>query len=154
MRLSEDRKEGDTRVFLDSEYFLPREYVDRFANEVRGRRGPALRKAQGSDVDDSDISDLGSVEGDPTDGLQAPITRPSSPSSLESRDVLPADGDDGTAALIARKLMDACVVNWKANSSEEKKKMWAVFDETGIFVAACRHGIILWAIDMIRSGEL
>ncbi|PCH43265.1 hypothetical protein WOLCODRAFT_47945, partial [Wolfiporia cocos MD-104 SS10] len=34
------------------------------------------------------------------------------------------------------------------------KKMWAIFDETGIFSSACRHRFILWLMDMVRSGEL
>ncbi|EKM48880.1 uncharacterized protein PHACADRAFT_59495, partial [Phanerochaete carnosa HHB-10118-sp] len=34
------------------------------------------------------------------------------------------------------------------------KKMWKIFKETGIFVAACRHGFMLWIIDMMHSGEL
>jgi hypothetical protein len=33
-------------------------------------------------------------------------------------------------------------------------KMWGVFDETGIFLALCRHGFVLLLTDMIRSGEL
>ena len=32
--------------------------------------------------------------------------------------------------------------------------MFAMFDETGIFVTACRHGILLAMCDMIQSGEL
>lgn len=48
----------------------------------------------------------------------------------------------------------ACASNWKAAASDEKKRTWAIFEETGIFAAACRHGLILWIIDMVRSGEL
>jgi hypothetical protein len=33
-------------------------------------------------------------------------------------------------------------------------KMWGIFDETGIFLALCRHGFVLVIADMIRSGEL
>ncbi|KAJ7023549.1 hypothetical protein C8F04DRAFT_1271239 [Mycena alexandri] len=33
-------------------------------------------------------------------------------------------------------------------------KMWGIFDETGIFLALCRHGFVLLLADMIRSGEL
>lgn len=47
-----------------------------------------------------------------------------------------------------------CARNWKAAAPDEKKSMWAIFDETGVFVAACRHGLILWIVDMIKSGEL
>ena len=32
--------------------------------------------------------------------------------------------------------------------------MFALFEETGIFVAACRHRTLLYACDMIKSGEL
>ncbi|KDQ34014.1 hypothetical protein PLEOSDRAFT_1032013 [Pleurotus ostreatus PC15] len=47
-----------------------------------------------------------------------------------------------------------CADNWKAAAATEHKKMWAVFEETGIFACACRHGFMLWIADMIRSGEL
>jgi hypothetical protein len=33
-------------------------------------------------------------------------------------------------------------------------KMWGIFDETGIFLALCRHGFVLVITDMIKSGEL
>jgi len=32
-------------------------------------------------------------------------------------------------------------------------RMWSVFDETGIFMAVCRHGFSLVIADMVRSGE-
>ncbi|KAG2105063.1 uncharacterized protein F5147DRAFT_746487 [Suillus discolor] len=35
-----------------------------------------------------------------------------------------------------------------------QKKMFSVFDESGIFIAACQHRFILLACDMVRSGEL
>ncbi|KIY46236.1 hypothetical protein FISHEDRAFT_75841 [Fistulina hepatica ATCC 64428] len=38
--------------------------------------------------------------------------------------------------------------------ASELKKMWGIYRETGIFVAACQHGLILWLADMIESGEL
>ncbi|KAG1747807.1 uncharacterized protein EDB91DRAFT_1235789 [Suillus paluster] len=47
-----------------------------------------------------------------------------------------------------------CSKNWKVAASDEKKRMWSIFDETGIFVSACCHGFILWYVDMVRSGEL
>ncbi len=48
----------------------------------------------------------------------------------------------------------ACASNWKAAASDDKKRMWAIFEETGVFASACRHGFVLWLIDMIRCGEL
>ncbi|KAI9059666.1 hypothetical protein FKP32DRAFT_1614124 [Trametes sanguinea] len=47
-----------------------------------------------------------------------------------------------------------CTHNWKAAGRDEDKKMWGIFDESGIFASACRHGFILWISDMVKSGEL
>ncbi|KIJ27126.1 hypothetical protein M422DRAFT_215978 [Sphaerobolus stellatus SS14] len=47
-----------------------------------------------------------------------------------------------------------CVERWRNARPEERKKMWAMFVETGIFLAACRHGFVLLICDMIQSGEL
>ncbi|KAJ7575837.1 hypothetical protein C8J56DRAFT_1007569 [Mycena floridula] len=50
--------------------------------------------------------------------------------------------------------LTSCTQNWKAAAADEKKKAWSVFEKTGIFAAACRHGFILWIADMVLSGEL
>ncbi|KAJ3968613.1 hypothetical protein EV361DRAFT_805311 [Lentinula raphanica] len=47
-----------------------------------------------------------------------------------------------------------CTENWKAAASDSQKRMWNIFDESGVFVSACRHGFVLWICDMVRSGEL
>ncbi|KIY44302.1 hypothetical protein FISHEDRAFT_51728 [Fistulina hepatica ATCC 64428] len=47
-----------------------------------------------------------------------------------------------------------CADNWKATMASELKKMWGIYHETGVFAAACRHGFILWLVDMVESGEL
>ena len=52
------------------------------------------------------------------------------------------------------KVLAQCVKNWKAAAEDDKKRMWAIFDEAGVFACACRHGFVLWILDMIRSGEL
>lgn len=59
------------------------------------------------------------------------------------------EGDSSEATLRAQ-----CTTNWKAASADERKKMWGVFVETGYFLSACRHSLICWFSDMIRSGEL
>jgi hypothetical protein len=51
-------------------------------------------------------------------------------------------------------VISGCAGHWKAAEADHKKKMWQVFDETGMFASACRHGMILWIADMVRSGEL
>lgn len=47
-----------------------------------------------------------------------------------------------------------CTSKHKAAASDGKKVQWGIFEETGWFVSACRHSLILWFCDMIRSGEL
>ena len=47
-----------------------------------------------------------------------------------------------------------CVCNWRAALPDNLKSMFSKFDETGIFVAVCRHGFISTCVDMVRSGEL
>ncbi|KAG1805959.1 uncharacterized protein BJ212DRAFT_1449487 [Suillus subaureus] len=34
------------------------------------------------------------------------------------------------------------------------KKSWGIYNETGIFVAVCRHGLCLLITDMVQSREL
>ncbi|KAG2126016.1 hypothetical protein DEU56DRAFT_700369, partial [Suillus clintonianus] len=107
------RNRGDMREYTESDYLLPRTYVDKFANEVQSRNSDALDSLEAND-DDED------TEADPT----------------------------------RRNIASDCSKNWKAAASDEKKRMWSIFDETGIFVSACRHGLLLWVADMVRSGEL
>lgn len=47
-----------------------------------------------------------------------------------------------------------CQEHWKNMSEELTAKMWGIFDETGVFLALCRHGFVLLVADMIKSGEL
>ncbi|KAI0072741.1 hypothetical protein K474DRAFT_1604536 [Panus rudis PR-1116 ss-1] len=122
-----DREAADTRVYTDSDYFLPREFVDKYANEVKSRqvKGPQIiPDVESEDEDTPEVEPLHEVEGDPMDG---------SPDN---------------------KGVEQCVRNWKAAALDDKKKAWGIFDETGIFASACRHSQILWVADMVQSGEL
>ncbi|KAI0702856.1 hypothetical protein BC835DRAFT_1263436, partial [Cytidiella melzeri] len=110
MATTADRTAADTRVLDDSTYFLSRQFVDQYANEIRGSPPPA----------------------EAVDGIEA---------SAESAD-------------LRKKLLAQCVDNWKSAAKEESKRMWSIFDESGIFASACRHGLVLWIIDMVKSGEL
>ena len=67
------------------------------------------------------------------------------PTALSGEDGYPVDG-------LAENT--ACTDRWTNLSEDSKKKMWGTFDETGIFIAACRHGVTLLFCDMIKSGEL
>ena len=130
-----DRISGDTRTYEDDDYYLSQGFVNQYAYEVKAQPTTLKRKrreieAEGCADEDEDssevvpISDTG--EGDPTDGLD--VTKNNN--------------------------ADQCVKNWKAAASDEKKRSWAVFDETGIYASVCRHHMILWICDMVRSGEL
>ncbi|OJT11359.1 hypothetical protein TRAPUB_12122 [Trametes pubescens] len=120
------RRAGDDRVFDGSDYFLPKVFVDKYTNEVRSRPPPPSAEED----DDADV-----VE---------PHTRP----SVHDPDKEEGDPTDGSAVI------SSCTKNWKAAAVEEKKRAWGIFDETGIFASTCRHGLILWLVDMVRSGEL
>ncbi len=118
---------ADTRVFEDSNYYIPQAFVDKFANEMKAQKQP---------VDNNDAMD---VDGD------VPM--------VDERGVIQDTEGDPTDGTEPNAMIQICVKNWKSAASEEKK-MWAIFAETGIFASACRHGLILWLIDMVRSREL
>ncbi|KAJ7062969.1 hypothetical protein B0H15DRAFT_794779 [Mycena belliarum] len=52
------------------------------------------------------------------------------------------------------KRENPCADRWKNMINDVTSKMWGIFDETGIFLALCRHGFVLVIVDMLRSGEL
>ncbi|KAJ7042225.1 hypothetical protein C8F04DRAFT_1252201 [Mycena alexandri] len=47
-----------------------------------------------------------------------------------------------------------CEERWKNLGEDSLKRMWGIYDETGIFICLCRHGFVLLVEDMVRSGEL
>ncbi|KAG2100405.1 uncharacterized protein F5147DRAFT_747133 [Suillus discolor] len=55
---------------------------------------------------------------------------------------------------VAEQINFNCTEQWRNAGPEQQKKMFSVFDESGIFIAACRHRFILLACDMVCSGEL
>ncbi|KAI6023100.1 hypothetical protein BKA83DRAFT_4493227 [Pisolithus microcarpus] len=46
-----------------------------------------------------------------------------------------------------------CAGQWKNMDDAKTRKAWGVYDETGIFIAVCRHGTCLLIADMVQSGE-
>ena len=123
-----DRVAGDVRQF-NSNYYLSREFVDSFANEVKSRQTqakPDLRDR--ADPPAADPGDAGA---------------PDAPAPPLPEDPDPTQGNPN----------HGCAGNWKAAAADEEKKMWGIFDETGIFVCACRHSIVIYVVDMVQTGE-
>ena len=49
---------------------------------------------------------------------------------------------------------NSCASRWKNMDDQKTSKAWGIYDETGLFLAACRHGFTLVLVDMVQSGEL
>lgn len=49
---------------------------------------------------------------------------------------------------------NSCAGRWKNMDDTKTKKAWSIYNETGIFVAVCRHSFSLLIADMVQSGEL
>ncbi|KAG1780643.1 hypothetical protein EV702DRAFT_1177860 [Suillus placidus] len=72
----------------------------------------------------------------------------------DERDTNDDNWEDKTIAAKGTTPAFNCVNRWCNAGPETRKKMFSVFDESGIFIAACRHRFVVLACDMIRSGEL
>ncbi|KAJ6579764.1 hypothetical protein B0H10DRAFT_2342373 [Mycena sp. CBHHK59/15] len=82
-----------------------------------------------------------------------------------SPDAEPGDLDDDVAWLNVNELesadveelercLNTCVDRWRAAGPDARKKMFALFAVSSIFLSVCRHGHVIVMCDMIRSGEL
>jgi len=49
--------------------------------------------------------------------------------------------------------LEMCTENWKTVNTQQDSTV-KVFEQTGIFLSACRHGIVESFCEMYRSGEL
>jgi hypothetical protein len=50
--------------------------------------------------------------------------------------------------------MLASCLTWKSSAPDHKKTAADIYETTGIFASACRHGFIIKVCEMVRSGEL
>lgn len=123
---------------FDSSYFVSREYVSTWADVVQARKP----QKEPQNKEDEDLQDAQLQDG----------VAPNS-------DLLGADG--GLLPRAADPLSEAfdgivsdCAEKWKANADDDKKVMWDCFEECGIFITICRHGILLLSCDIVKSGEL
>lgn len=121
-----DRRQADRRSFEESDYNLPTTFVDQYASETQARE-TRVQTVQS-------IAQL--HDGNNEDGEN------------EEEQTLEGDPTDGAPP------DRPCTQNWKAAAPDSTKRMWVIFDEAGLFASACHHGLILWLVDMVRSGEL
>lgn len=131
---------ADHRVF-DSDYFLSRENVDVFKDEVKSRSN----KASVDDCSDAEVRrSLSCCK------LHELITTIQDEDAVNDAPWIDEDTED----VDRYTRVDPCTKNWKASAAEHKKRALDVYDITGIFASACRHGFILKVCEMVRSGEL
>ncbi|KAJ7048102.1 hypothetical protein C8F01DRAFT_1214452 [Mycena amicta] len=58
------------------------------------------------------------------------------------------------AEVVPDVVQNPCEDRWDNMSEQITSKMWAVFDQTGIFMCLCRHGFAVLIVEMSKSGEL
>ncbi|KAG1893006.1 uncharacterized protein F5891DRAFT_1131416 [Suillus fuscotomentosus] len=62
-------------------------------------------------------------------------------------------GDSSVDMLSVDDKENPCAGHWNNMKDEKTRRMWGVFDESGIFMAVCRHGFSLIIMDMVQSGK-
>lgn len=140
---------ADTAQFK-STYFLSRDEVNKFSGAVQVRKKSTTKeKGKGKKAAENDPEAENEDEDDA--GLEMVEVEVEEEVNVEGGN-LPVEKDPFADAF--KELPSECAEKWKANADDDKKVMWDVFDECGIFIVVCRHGIVLLACDIIRSGEL
>lgn len=129
--ISIERRDGRSRA---AQFIVEEAEVERYRDEVKKR---GARKRNATDQQDE--------EGKRGDGMHGVVEEGGTGTLETSTEGSPVDGiaDDSP-----------CTDRWSNLSDDATKRMWGVFDETGIFLAACRHGVAIALCDMRRSGEL
>lgn len=61
--------------------------------------------------------------------------------------------DDGGDPADGAEELTPCAETWKASASANKKGAFEIYDITGHFPVACRHGLVEIFCEIVRSGE-
>lgn len=124
-----------------SDYYVGREDVDAFAKPAPATKGAGKgkKKAKKGAME----NEVGDDEADAAMEITADNT--GDDWVVKNASIGPLAGDD---------IISICVERWKANADDSKKGMFDCFEESGVFIAACRHGFVLAMADMVCSGEL
>ncbi|KAJ7761561.1 hypothetical protein DFH07DRAFT_957156 [Mycena maculata] len=153
---------ADDRVSVHDRWITP-EQVDIFKDEV----SESQKRPRGTGPQLADMHLSSSATLLPTPGSASPAaSQPEQSTPAPSAPEIPGDDlDDDVAwlnvneldALEAEELakcINTCVDRWRAAGPDQRKKMFALFAISGIFLTVCRHGHVVVMCDMIRSGEL
>lgn len=143
----------DPPVF-NSDYYLTPAQVDVYGQEVvhRVKKKPAPKGKRKKKAAEPEPEPDPDPEPDPVDvDVEMEIA-----GDAQEDVVMKAGQIDAatTSASLLDDIVSICVERWKANAAETKKGMFDCFDEAGIFIAICRHGMVLVVCDMVQSGEL
>ncbi|KAG8705240.1 hypothetical protein FRC08_001756 [Ceratobasidium sp. 394] len=120
------------RRTLNGGYFLSPDYVDRFKDEVKNAK-KATKQSKGTTQPTNSAGD--NTESEDCTASAASLQSDSAAGNEESQGV-------------------PCEMHWKNTRVDDTGKRIVIFDETGIFAVACRHGTVIFVEDMQRSGEL
>ncbi|KAJ6609004.1 hypothetical protein B0H10DRAFT_2166451 [Mycena sp. CBHHK59/15] len=134
----------DSRSAASSRWLSP-EQVDIFKDEVAEASAPSPHEAP-DDPPDEETPEPSCQDDDPD--LHDDLQPDSDVAWLNVNELSGAEADE------LAKCLDTCVERWKAAGPEARKKMFALFAISGIFLTVCRHGHVVVMCDMIRSGEL
>ncbi|KAJ6489101.1 hypothetical protein C8R45DRAFT_1053342 [Mycena sanguinolenta] len=140
--------------------------TDGLVNQALGRDSPdwwlkhtclaCMYKLEGED--ELIFSMLTTMDGN--DSLKRVLRRSKTEGSEDEPTVGPDCGEDYflTREQVDRwakeRAQNPCSDRWKNMVNHVTSRMWGIFDETGIFLALCRHGFALVVTDMVRNGEL
>lgn len=138
---------AEPELFQGGTYYLSKDFVEGYAHEVKSRRTrrpappPASTVETTTDVkSDADVNAAVSLDAD-VDDVSGDAAADNEHESQGDHPFV--DGHE-----------DPCTQRWKAANTVDNKRSWDLFNETGVFASACRHGFVLWIMDMIKSGEL
>jgi hypothetical protein len=134
-----------------SDYMLTKEVVDTFADVAQVRKKPrkTTKNRDGEVQGEGTQEDADALDAQLETGV---IGEDQSNATVDhERGDFPMEVDP--LADTFGGLLSHCAEHWKANVDDDKKVMWDCFEECGEFILLCRHGHVLMACDMIRSGE-
>ncbi|KAG2054248.1 hypothetical protein BDR06DRAFT_982467 [Suillus hirtellus] len=106
------------------------------------------------DGNDSLKQVLKKVVWDDSESAELPSTQSVGGDQYLTRDYVNSfTGDSSVDMLSVNDKENPCAGYWNNMKDEKTRRMWGVFDKSGIFMAICRHGFSPIIMDMVQSGK-